>query len=120
MSTTHETPEISEPETKNQGKSFSIYPPSENRFIEQMKKSTSKYRQTIENYQQDWARSYQNYFQLVESLQHDFAEKSDTTVSMIDANTKIVRALNENAKAFAELNQTISQIWYSSWSPQGD
>lgn len=120
MSTTQKTTETTESETQNSGKPFSIYPPSETRFIEQMKNSMSKYRQSIESYQEDWTRSCHNYFQLVESLQHDFAEKSDTTISMIDANTRIVKSLNENAKAFAELNQTIAQTWFSSWLPTGD
>jgi len=111
MSTTHETEEITE---------TSEYAPSETRFIEEMKKSVSQYRQSTEDYQQDWIQSCKNYFKLVESVQHEFTEKSETTITMIDAATRIIRALNENAKAFAELNHTVTQIWVPSWSPKSD
>jgi len=120
MSTTHKTREITEPTTETSGNAYSAYPQSETRFIEEMKKSVSKYRQSMENYQQDWVRSCKNYFELVESVQREFTEKSDTTVSVVDASTRIVKALNENAKAFAELNQTYTQIWFPSWPPKGD
>jgi len=119
MSTTHKTKEIEEPTTETSSP-YLAYPPSETRFIEEMKNSVSKYRQSVENYQQDWLRGCKNYFSLVESVQHEFTEKSDTTVSVIDATTRIVKALNENAKAFAELNQTLTQIWLPSWSPKDD
>jgi len=111
MSTTHETEEITE---------TSEYAPAETRFIEEMKKSVSQYRQSTEDYQQDWIQSCKNYFKLVESVQHEFTEKSETTITMIDAATRIIRALNENAKAFAELNHTVTQIWVPSWSPKSD
>ncbi len=111
MSTTHETEEITE---------TTEYTPSETRFIEEMKKSASQYRQSTEDYQQDWVRSCKNYFDLVESVQHEFTEKSETTITMIDAATRIIRALNENAKAFAELNHTVTQIWVPSWPPKSD
>ena len=120
MSTTHETKEITEPKTEPSGNSYSAYPPSETRFIEEMKKSVSRYRQSVDNYQQDWVRSTKNYFQLVESVQHEFTEKSDTTISMVDASTRIIKALNENAKAFAAWNHTLSKIWLPSWSPKED
>ncbi len=111
MSTTHETEEITE---------TSVYAPSETRFIEEMKKSVSQYRQSTEDYQQDWIQSCKNYFKLVESVQNEFTEKSETTITMIDAATRIIRALNENAKAFAELNHTITQLWVAPWSPKSD
>ena len=119
MSTTHETKEIEKPTTETSSP-YLAYPPSETRFIEEMKKSVSKYRQSVENYQQDWIRGCKNYFALVESVQREYTEKSDTTVSAVEATTRIVKALNENAKAFAELNQTLTQIWLPSWSPKGD
>ena len=111
MSTTHETEALAE---------TSEYAPSETRFIEEMKKSVSQYRQSTEDYQQDWIQSCKNYFKLVESVQNEFTEKSETTITMIDAATRIIRALNENAKAFAELNHTVTQIWVPSWSPKSD
>ena len=120
MSTTHKTREIEEPATEKSGNIYSAYPPTETRFIEEMKNSVSRYRQSVENYQQDWIRGCKNYFSLVESVQHEFAEKSDATVSAVDATTRIVKSLNENAKAFAELNQTLTQIWLPSWSPKSD
>ncbi len=117
MSTTHKTKEIEEPTTETSSP-YLAYPPSETRFIEEMKNSVSKYRQSVENYQQDWLKGCKNYFSLVESVQREFTEKSDTTVSVIDATTRIVKALVENAKAFAELNQTITQLWINPWSPE--
>ncbi len=118
MGTTQETSEITEPATETPA--YSAYPPSETRFIEEMKKSVSQYRQSIEDYQQDWLRASKNNFDLIESVQREFAEKSDATIAVIDAATQIIRALNENAKAFAELNHTITQIWAPSWSPDRD
>ncbi len=99
---------------------YSAYPPSETRFIEEMKKSVSRYRQSVENYQQDWIRSCKNNFDLIESVQREFTEKSETTITMIDDATRIIKALNENAKACAELNHTITQIWVPSWPPKSD
>ena len=93
---------------------------SEISVFQEMKKSVSRYRQSVDNYQQDWVRSTKNFFELVESVQHEFTEKSDTTISMVDASTRIIKALNENAKAFAEWNHTMSQIWLPSWSPKED
>ncbi len=119
MSTTHKTKEITEPTTETSSP-YLAYPPSETRFIEEMKKSVYKYRQSVENYQQDWVRGCKNYFSLVESVQREFTEKSETTVSAVEATTRIVKAVNENAKAFAELNQTLTQIWLPSWSPKSD
>ncbi len=120
MGTTQKTRERTEPATETSTNPYSAYPPSETRFIEEMKKSVSQYRESIEDYQQDWVRSAKNYFELIESVQHEFTEKSDTTISMIDAATRIIRALNDNAKAFAELNHTITQIWIPPWSTEPD
>jgi hypothetical protein len=120
MGTTQETRERTEPATETSTNPYSTYPPSETRFIEAMKKSVSQYRQSIEYYQQDWIRSSKNNFDLIESVQREFTEKSDATIAMIDAATRIISALNENAKAFAELNHTITQIWISPWSPKSD
>ena len=116
MSTTHETSEITETSTKP----YSIYPPAETRFIEGMKNSVNQYRQSIENYQQDWLRSYKNNLELIETVQREFTERSDTTISMIDASTRIIMALNDYAKAGEEWNHTITQIWIRFWSPKRD
>ncbi len=116
MGTTQATRDSAETSTNL----FSAYPPSETRFIEEMKKSVSRYRESVENYQQDWIRASKNNFDLIESVQREFTEKSDTTIAMIDAATRIIKALNENAKACAELNHTITQIWVPSWPPKSD
>ena len=120
MSTTQETNEIPETSTKISPDSQFLYPPSETKFIEDMKKSVSRYRQSIESYQQDWVRALKNNFELVEKAQNEYVQKSDTTLSAIETSTRIIRALNEYAKAYAELNQTIIQTWISSWSPKTD
>ena len=116
MGTTQATRDATETSTNL----FSAYPPSETRFIEEMKKSVSRYRESVENYQQDWIRACKNNFDLIESVQREFTEKSDTNIAMIDAATRIIKALNDNAKAFAELNHTITQIWIPPWSPEPD
>ncbi len=116
MGTTQATSDSAETSTNL----FSAYPPSETRFIEEMKKSVSRYRESVENYQQDWIRACKNNFDLIESVQREFTEKSDTTIAMIDAATRIIKALNDNAKACAELNHTITQIWVPSWPPKSD
>ena len=120
MSTTQETNEIQEPSKKISPESQFLYPPSETKFIEDMKKSVSRYRQSIESYQQDWIRALKNNFELVEKAQNEYVQKSDTTLSAIETSTRIIRALNEYAKAYAELNQTLVQTWISSWSPKTD
>jgi len=116
MGTTQATRDSAETSTNL----FSAYPPSETRFIEEMKKSVSRYRQSVENYQQDWIRASKNNFDLIESVQREFTEKSETNIAMIDAATRIIKALNDNAKACAELNHTITQIWVPSWPPKSD
>ena len=120
MSTTQETREITEPATETSTIPYFTFPPSEARFIEEVKKSVSQYRQSIEDYQHEYVQSSKNYFELVESIQREFTEKSETTIAMIDAATRIIRALNENAKALAELNHTITQSWIPAWSPERD
>ncbi len=116
MGTTQATRDSAETSTNL----FSAYPPSETRFIEEMKKSVSRYRESVENYQQDWIRGCKNNFDLIESVQREFTEKSETNIAMIDAATRIIKALNDNAKACAELNHTITQIWVPSWPPKSD
>ena len=116
MGTTQATRDSAETSTNL----FSAYPPSETRFIEEMKKSVSRYRESVENYQQDWIRACKNNFDLIESVQREFTEKSETNIAMIDAATRIIKALNDNAKACAELNHTITQIWVPSWPPKSD
>jgi len=113
VSTTHKKRETST-------NPYSIYPPAETRFIEGMKNSVNQYRQSIETYQQDWLRSYKNNLELIETVQREFTERSDTTISMIDAATRIIRALYENAEALVEFNHTITQIWIPSWSSKQD
>ena len=151
--TTQETREIVkstiETPTKTSTTQHSANLQTATKFFDEMEKSVSQYRQSIEDYQQEFVRSCRNNFELIVSAQREFAEKSGTTFTLPEASEKIVndtlesfskaystqrqtsfaiiravtqniKALNDNAESFAKLNRSISQLWIPNLSPKRD
>jgi len=147
--TTQEKIEITNPPTETSTHPHSVYPPAATRFFDEMEKSVSQYRQSIEDYQQECVRSCRNNFELIVSAQREFAEKEGTTFTkpeafekiindtlesfskafsvqkqissaMIKTATQNIKTLNDNAKSFAKLNHSMTQLWIPFWSPKCD
>jgi len=142
-----ETRDIVKPTTETSTDPQSTYQQTATKFFDEMEKSVSQYRQSIEDYQQECVRSCKNNFELIVSAQKEFAEKSgatftlpgasekiindtlesfnkaystqrQTSFAMIRAATQSIKALNENAKSFADLNRSMTQLWIPNWSPK--
>lgn len=147
--TTQETREItkSEPTTSTNQRSANLHAVTS--FFDEMEKSVSQYRQSMEDYQQECVRSYRKNFESIVSSQKKFSEKSgtifaipkasekiisdmldsfskayftqrQTSVAMFRAATQGLKALNDNVKSFSELNQSIIQAWVPNWSTKKD
>jgi cell division septum initiation protein DivIVA len=131
------------PETKE---IFAVYRQNVDKFFDDIEKSLPQYLQSITNLQQEYTEAWKNAFNSVISIQQEYATKTglntnvpaafikvinDGTEEIIKARsvqTKIalasidvarqnVKSLNDNAKAFAELNQNMLQSWISAWTP---
>ena len=119
------------------------------KFFDEMEKSVFQYRRSMEDYQQECVRSCRNNFESIVSAQQEFAEKSGTTFTIPEASKKIIndtlesfdkacsvqkqivfttintatqsiKALNDNARSFAELNRSMTQLWMPDWSQKKD
>jgi len=146
--TTQETKEITKPTTETSNPR-STYLQAATKFFDEMEKSVSQYRQSIEDYQQECVRSFRNNFETIVSTQREFIEKSGTAFTLPEVSEKIVsdalrsfskaystqkqtslaiiravtqniKALNENAESFADLNRSMTQFWIPNWPPKRD
>ncbi len=144
-----ETRDTVKPTTETPTNQQSTYLQTATRFFDEMEKSVSQYRQSVEDYQQECVRSCKNNFELIVSAQKEFAKKSATPFTIPEATEKIIndtlesfskaystqkqtffamiktatqsiKALNDNAKSFAELNHSMTQLWMPDWLPKID
>jgi len=119
------------------------------KFFDEIEKSVSQYRQCVEDYQQECVRSFRNNFESIISAQREFAEKSGTGFTFPEATEKIInnalesfnkvhstqgqtffaiistatqsiKALNDNAKSFVDLNRSMTQLWIPDELPKRD
>ena len=133
--TTQETKEI-----------YATYKQNVEKFFDDIEKAAPQYLQSITNLQQEYTSAWKNTIESAISLQQEFATKAgintnvpavvvklinDTTEEMIKARTvqnkvvlaaidttkQNVKTFNDNAKAFAELNENILQSWISACTP---
>ena len=145
--TTQDTKEVTKSTVETSTNPQSTHLQSATRFFDEMEQSISQYRQCIEDYQQECIRSFRNNFESIVSAQREFAEKSgtsfaipeasekiindtlesfnkaystqrQTSFAMIRAATQSIKALNENAKSFADLNRSMTQLWIPNWLPK--
>lgn len=127
----------------------STYLQTTTRFFDDMEKSVSQYRQSLEDYQQECVRVCRNNFESIISAQQKFAEKSGMNFTLPEASEKIIndtlesfskaysiprqisftmikaatqnlKTLNDNAKSFAELNCNITQLCIPNWPTKKD
>lgn len=125
---------------------YTVFKQNIDKYFDEVEKTTPQYLQSITNLQQEYTAAWKNAIESVISLQQEFATKSgintnvpavvvklinDTTEEMIKARTvqnkvvlaaidttkQNVKTFNDNAKAFAELNENILQSWISACTP---
>lgn len=133
--TTQETKEI-----------FAVYKQNIDKYFNEIEKTAPQYLQSITNLQQEYTSAWKNAIESAISLQQEFATKAgintnvpaaviklvnDATeelikakavqnklvLAAIDAVQQNVKTFNDNAKAFASLNENIMQSWISACTP---
>lgn len=116
------------------------------KYFDEVEKTVPQYLQSITNLQQEYTSAWKNAVESAISLQQEFVNKSgistnvpsavlkminDTTeeaiklravqnkivLAAIDTTRQNVKTFNDNAKAFAELNNNILQSWISAFTP---
>jgi hypothetical protein len=131
------------PETKE---IYTTYKQNIDKFFDDIEKSAPQYLQSITNLQQEYTSSWRNTIESAISLQQEFTTKAgintnvpvavikavnDVTeevikaravqnkvvLAAIDATRQNIKTFNENAKAFAGLNENLYQSWISAWIP---
>ena len=125
---------------------YTVFKQNIDKYFDEVEKTTPQYLQSITNLQQEYTAAWKNAIESVISLQQEFATKAgintnipavvvklinDTTEEMIKARTvqnkvvlaaidttkQNVKTFNDNAKAFAELNENVLQSWISACTP---
>ncbi|HLA21951.1 MAG TPA: hypothetical protein VJZ17_00730 [Nitrosopumilaceae archaeon] len=125
---------------------YTVFKQNIDKYFDEVEKTTPQYLQSVTNLQQEYTAAWKNAIESVISLQQEFATKAgintnvpavvvklinDTTEEMIKARTvqnkvvlaaidttkQNVKTFNDNAKAFAELNENILQSWISACTP---
>lgn len=125
---------------------YTVFKQNIDKYFDEVEKTTPQYLQSITNLQQEYTAAWKNAIESVISLQQEFVTKAgintnipavvvklinDTTEEMIKARTvqnkvvlaaidttkQNVKTFNDNAKAFAELNENILQSWISACTP---
>ena len=133
--TTQETKEI-----------YATYKQNVEKFFEDIEKTAPQYLQSITNLQQEYTSAWKNVIESAISLQQEFTTKAgintnvpaavikavnDVTeevikarsvqnkviLAAIDATKQNIKTFNENAKAFAGLNENLFQFWISALTP---
>ena len=124
---------------------FSVYQQNVDKLFTSVKQSVPQYHQSITNVQQEFLQAYENMIDSSITLQKEFVKKSGITTSIpeaalkvmrdtteefvkaasiqnqmalasIDATQQNIKAFNDNAKSFAELNKNIVQSWISAFT----
>ena len=125
---------------------YTVFKQNIDKYFDEVEKTTPQYLQSITNLQQEYTAAWKNAIESVISLQQEFVTKAgintnipavvvklinDTTEEMIkvrtvqnkvvlaaiDTTKQNVKTFNDNAKAFAELNENILQSWISACTP---
>jgi hypothetical protein len=128
---------------------FAVCQQNVDKYFSGIKQSVPRYHQSVTNVQQEYLDAVENIINSTIALQKDFASKSGITTSMpsaalkairdtteeivkaydvqnkvtlaaIDSTQQNIKTFNENAKAFAELNQNVVQSWISTFAPKSN
>ena len=124
---------------------FSVYEENVDKLFSGIRHSVPQYHQSITNVQQEYLQAYENIVDSTIALQKEYAKKAgittdipqatlkvihDTaeefvkvasiqnqmTLATMDATQQNIRAFNDNAKSFADLNRNILQSWISAFT----
>jgi len=125
---------------------FVVYKQNVDKFFDDVEKALPQYLQSITNLQQEYIEAWKNAFNSAISIQQEYATKSGLNTNVpaayiklindgteeiikarsvqnkialasIDVARQNIKSFNDNAKAFADLNQNMLQSWISAWTP---
>ena len=125
----------------------SICQQNTNKFFDECEKSISQYQQSIANFQRECLQSCRKMGESAISVQQEFANKSGISSSVPEATQKLtnniietaeraytiqnkillvtvdtavqnIKAINDQAKSFAEVNRNVAKLWAPQWSPK--
>ena len=131
------------PETKE---IFTVCKQNVDKYFTEVERSLPQYLQSITNLQQEYTAAWKNAIESSISLQQEFANKVGINANMppafinmingaaeelikvkavqnkvvlatIDATQQNIKMFNDNAKTFAELNESVLQSWISACTP---
>ena len=135
--------------TTSQKDIFAVYQQNIDKYFSGIKQSVPRYHQSVTNVQQEYLDAVENVINSTIALQKDFASKSGITTNVPSAALKVIRdtteevvkaydvqnkvalaaidsaqqnikAFNENAKAFADLNKNVVQSWISTFTQKNN
>ncbi len=138
------TEQISKEQTKD---NFAAFQQSSNKYFADVENSIQRYQQATSDLQDEYIKAWKNVTTATISLQKEFAIKSgfnsnlpeaaqnvienitesviktrsvrdQITVATIEATKKNIKAWNDNANTFADLNRNIMQSWISACTPK--
>ncbi len=138
------TEQISKEQTKD---NFAAFQQSSNKYFADIENSKQRYQQATSDLQDEYIKAWKNVVNANISLQKEFANKTgfnsnlpeatqnlienitknviktrsvrdQITVATIEAAKKNIKAWNDNANTFADLNRNIMQSWISALTPK--
>jgi len=138
------TEQISKEQTKD---NFAAFQQSSNKYFADVENSVQRYQQVTSDLQDEYIKAWKNVVNANISLQKEFANKTgfnsnlpeatqnvienitesviktrsvrdQIAVATIEAAKKNIKAWNDNANTFADLNRNIMQSWLSACTPK--
>ena len=138
------TEQISKEQTKD---NFAAFQQSSNKYFTDVENSVQRYQQATSDLQDEYIKAWKNVVNANISLQKEFANKTgfnsnlpeatqnvienitesvvktrsvrdQIAVATIEAAKKNIKAWNDNANTFADLNRNIMQSWISTCTPK--
>ena len=138
------TEQISKEQTKD---NFAAFQQSSNKYFADIENSKQRYQQATSDLQDEYIKAWKNVVNANISLQKEFANKTgfnsnlpeatqnvienitesvvktrsvrdQIAVATIEAAKKNIKAWNDNANTFADLNRNIMQSWISTCTPK--
>ncbi len=138
------TEQISKEQTKD---NFAAFQQSSNKYFADIENSVQRYQQATSDLQDEYIKAWKNVVNANISLQKEFVNKTgfnsnlpeatqnlienitknviktrsvrdQITVATIETAKKNIKAWNDNANTFADLNRNIMQSWISSFTPK--
>ena len=128
---------------------FSVYEENVDKLFSGIRHSVPQYHQSITNVQQEYLQAYENIVDSTIALQKEYAKKAGITTDIPQATLKVIhdtaeefvkvasiqnqmtlatmdaaqqniKAFNDNAKSFADLNRNILQSWISAFTTKNN